>query len=242
MSKEIGKGKTLLILFLPAILNILIGFCIATVVAMDAIQRGVPPERIGLEVQKAMFTFSFYWSFIQVGVGLYVIKLLGGWSEVKEVYSRDDLLERPLRSIDLIVGLVVLTLAIIWGMQFISAMLFCGSWEVYMQRWQEIVAGIPWIAKLYYVAIAPFTAGIFEEIIWRHFGISQLEKFYSLNKAIIIQAVAFGFWHGISLHTIATMLIGLVYGYVYAKRRRLLLLSTAHVLVDIIGFGMVFLR
>jgi len=242
MSKEIGKGKTLLILFLPAILNILIGFCIDTVVAMNAVQRGVYAEKIALEVQKVMFTYAFYWSFIQIGFGLYAIKLLGGWSKVKEVYSGDDLLESPLRSVDLVGGLVVLTLAIIWGMQFVSAMLFCGSWEVYMQRWQGIVAGIPWIVKLYYVAIAPFTAGIFEEIIWRHFGISQLEKYYSLNKAIIIQAVAFGFWHGISLHTIATMLIGLVYGYVYAKRRKLLLLSTAHVLVDIIGFGMAFLR
>jgi len=111
---------------------------------MNAIQRGVPPEKIGLEVQKAMFTYAFYWSFIQIGFGLYVIKLLGGWGKVKKVYSRDDLLEKPLRSIDLIVGLVVLTIAIIWGMQFASAMLSCGSWEVYMQYWQGIVAGIPW--------------------------------------------------------------------------------------------------
>jgi len=199
-------------------------------------------RKLALKFRRLCSRMLFYWSFIQVGVGLYVIKLLGGWSKVKEVYSGDDLLESPLRSVDLVVGLVVLTLAIIWGMQFVSAMLFCGSWEVYMQRWQGIVAGIPWIVKLYYVAIAPFTAGIFEEIIWRHFGISQLEKHYSLNKAVIIQAIAFGLWHGISLHTIATMLIGLFYGYVYAKRRKLLLLSTAHVLVDIIGFGMAFLR
>ena len=60
----------------------------------------------------------------------------------------------------------------------------------------------------------------------------------STKRAIILQAIAFGVWHGISLHTIATAIIGLLFGYIYAKRRKLLLLSTAHVITDIIGFSL----
>jgi len=55
-----------------------------------------------------------------------------------------------------------------------------------------MVSEMPLWSKIYLVAIAPFTAGIFEEIIWRWFGIEQLEKYYSSRTANIIQALTFG--------------------------------------------------
>ena len=91
------------------------------------------------------------------------------------------------------------------------------------------------------VFIAPFTAGIFEEIIWRGYGINKLEQYVNTRKAVLVQAVAFGFWHGISFHTLITFLIGLVYGFVYARRRKLLNISIAHIVTDIIGFYLAFM-
>ena len=49
---------------------------------------------------------------------------------------------------------------------------------------------------------------------------------------------AFGM--AISLHTLVTALIGLAYGLVYAKRRRLLNISIAHIVTDIVGFYFAF--
>ena len=113
-------------------------------------------------------------------------------------------------------------------------------WEEYSRLWSEVVKGIPLYARLYMVLVAPFTAGIFEEIIWRWFGIESLSRYYSVNKAVIIQAIAFGLWHGLSLHAVATMIIGLIYGLVYARRRKLLIISSSHIVTDIVGFYLSF--
>lgn len=67
-----------------------------------------------------------------------------------------------------------------------------GGFEKYSEIWREMVSEMPLWSKIYLVAIAPFTAGIFEEIIWRWFGIEQLEKYYSSRTANIIQALTFG--------------------------------------------------
>ena len=128
-------------------------------------------------------------------------------------------------------------------MQYVNCLIYYqGSWEKYLEYWRVITSDLPLFSKIYFVAIAPFTAGIFEEIIWRLFGIEVLEKHFGLRKTLVIQALAFAIWHGFSLHTIATFIIGLVYGYVYIKRRKLLVLSIAHVITDIIGFSLAFLR
>lgn len=48
--------------------------------------------------------------------------------------------------------------------------------------------------------------------------INTLERGIGLRKAVRVQAIAFGFWHEISFHTIITFIIGLVYGWsIYAR-------------------------
>jgi len=116
-----------------------------------------------------------------------------------------------------------------------------GGWEGYMAFWREVVRGIPLWSKLYFVCVAPLTAGVFEEVIWRGFGVTQLEGHTSTQRAVLLQAVAFGLWHGLSPHALVTFLIGLAYGYAYAKRRRLLALSVAHVATDVVGFYFAFM-
>ncbi|HDI75381.1 MAG: hypothetical protein DRJ52_03800 [Thermoprotei archaeon] len=234
---NVGKGKALLVIFTPFILNMICSNVIAMSYVAGAMARGVPPEKIGILVAKAIFTYNFYWSVIQVGWGLYVVKLLGGWDIVKEKYSISDISEKPSVSIALIIALILLSQGIIMSMQYVNCLIYYqGSWEKYLEYWHEITSDLPLFSKIYFIAIAPFTAGIFEEIIWRLFGIEVLEKYFGSNKALIVQALAFAIWHGFSLHTIATFIIGLIYGYTYLKRRKLLVISTAHVITDIIGF------
>lgn len=230
-----SKRRILLLLFLPFVFNFAISTLIGWMAAYTAYKRGLKPEQIGREVMLAIFTYNFYWSILQVGFGLYAAKLMGGWTKLKRYYSKDDLLDP--KSLLLTLLLVVFSQGVIIGLQFVTAMLSYGGWETYYRIWRDLVSRLPLSSKIYLVAIAPFTAGIFEEIIWRLFGITSLEKYMSPRKANLIQALAFAVWHGFSLHTIATFIIGYVYGLIFIKRRKLLLLTTAHVITDIIGFS-----
>jgi len=235
---ELSKCKVLLILFTPFILNILISSIIGMYVSYNAYLRGLRGEEIGIEVQKALYTVNFYWSIIQVGIGLYVIKLMGGWSKFEEKLSFRDIRESPAKSLALIAALIMVTLGIIWFFLGLSAHMFYGGWGRFAESWKKVVAGLPLYSKIYLVAIAPFTAGIFEEAIWRWFGIESLSKHYSPRKAVAMQAIAFGVWHGLTLHAVATAIVGAIYGLVYLKRKRLLILVLAHIVSDIIGFSM----
>ena len=227
------QGRALTVLFLPAVINFLVpmafGFYVYSVIRS-------PPERIGFEVMKLVMTYNFYWSVVQVAFGLYAAMAMGGLEWLRGQYSAEDL--RGARDLALTAGLAAATIAVIWAFQFLNAAL--SGPEAYFKTWREVVTSLPLWSKLYFVAVAPFTAGIFEEILWRGYGISQLEKSMGTRRALVLQAVAFGVWHGLSLHTVATAIVGLLYGYVYARRRRLLLLSAAHTLADIIGFYFAF--
>ncbi len=241
MSQGLSKSKAIVLLFIPFILNFTISTIISGIVVKKALAEGVPYEEIGFRIMRELYTHSYYWSIIQVAIGIYIIKLIGGFDRLKELYSKSDFLEKPITSFAVMIGLVAFSLGIIFLEQFLISIQF-GDWKAYMESWNRIVREIPLASRLYLVMIAPFTAGIFEEIIWRVFGITVLERFMSTRKAIILQAVAFGIWHGLTWHAIVTFIIGLVYGYVFAKRRKLLVLSSAHIITDIIGFGLAFLR
>jgi len=132
----------------------------------------------------------------------------------------------------------MVTLGIIWCFLGLTAYMFYGGGDRFAELWRKIVEELPLYSKIYLVAIAPFTAGIFEEAIWRRFGIESLSKYYSPRKAVAIQAIAFGVWHGLTLHAVATAIVGAIYGLVYLKRKRLLTLILTHIIADIIGFSM----
>ncbi len=231
---EAKTSRIVLILFLPAILNMAISWIIASIVVSRLIAEGVEPARFGIEIAKVLFTYNFYWSILQAAFGIYLAKAMGGIEWLREKYSLKNF--EKTRSVLLIAGLVVVSLGLIFLEQFVNVFLY-GGWENFSEWWREVIGGIPLWSKIYLAAIAPFTAGIFEEIIWRCYGIETLEKRLGPGKANLVQAIAFGFWHGISLHTLITFLIGYVYGLVYLKRRNLIELSIAHILTDIIGFS-----
>ncbi|RLE73380.1 MAG: hypothetical protein DRJ37_00450 [Thermoprotei archaeon] len=242
----IGKSKQerlwfiILILFIPCLLNISISTIIGFITVRAALAEGKSFGEIGLDIARNIFKYNFYWSIIQVGLGLYLVKLMGGYKWLKDQFSFKDFSLSPVKSVLLISALFIIASTLIWSEQLIMAS-FYGGWRQHMEYWKNIVQALPFWSKAYMVLIAPFTAGVFEEIIWRGYGISKLEQHMSTTKAVIVQAIAFGFWHGISLHTLVTALIGLAYGLVYAKRRRLLNISIAHIVTDIVGFYFAFM-
>ncbi len=237
---QLRLRTVLLLLFLPAVANILISYAISAHAAVQAIAEGAPLREVGLRAVRAAYTYSFYWSILQVCFGLYAAKLMGGSRWLREQYALSDLTARPLSAAATIAGLALLSEGLIWAEQLVMAQLY-GGWEGYMASWREVVRGIPLWSKLYFVCVAPLTAGVFEEVIWRGFGVTQLEGHTSTQRAVLLQAVAFGLWHGLSPHALVTFLIGLAYGYAYAKRRRLLALSVAHVAIDVVGFYFAFM-
>ncbi|MGQ4833517.1 MAG: CPBP family intramembrane glutamic endopeptidase [Candidatus Asgardarchaeia archaeon] len=236
----LSKKKIYFILFIPFILNLSISFAISSYIYMKGIEAGLSYEEISFEIIKAIYTYNFYWSFIQIIIGVYAIKLMGGFAKFKEALKLEEMKNNLKGSLSVIVGLAIFSLIIIWSFQFLTAISY-GNIEAYFEEWRSIVAILPIYTKIYMVLIAPFTAGIFEEAIWRWFGIEKLEDYYSSSKANVIQAIAFGLWHGISFHTIATAIIGFTFGLAYVKRRRLGELIAAHIVTDIIGFGVAFL-
>jgi len=184
---------------------------------------------------KCLMTYNFYWSVIQAIVAYYAVRTMGRLEWLREQYSLEDV--EGLEGIALVAALALATVGIIFAFQYVSA-LASGSPEEYFGTWREVVGELPLWSKAYLVAVAPLTAGIFEEVFWRGYGLAKLEEYVGTKRALAVQALAFGVWHGISLHAVATALVGLLYGYVYAKRRRLLAISAAHVVADVIGFSL----
>ncbi|MGQ4913740.1 MAG: CPBP family intramembrane glutamic endopeptidase [Candidatus Asgardarchaeia archaeon] len=236
----LSKKKIYFVLFIPFVLNLSISFTISSYIYIKGAEMGLSFEEISFEIMKTIYTYNFYWSFIQIIVGLYAIKLMGGLTEFNKAFKFKEIKENFRGSLSVIIGLILFSLIIIWGFQFLTAIAY-GSMNAYFEEWKRLVAVLPLYTKIYMVLIAPFTAGIFEEAIWRWFGIEKQEEYYSSPKANVIQAIAFGLWHGISFHTIATAIIGFIFGLIYIKRRRLGELVAAHIATDIIGFGMSFL-
>ncbi len=92
--------------------------------------------------------------------------------------------------------------------------------------------------------------GISEEALFRGYMQTHLEKFYTVRKAILIQAILFGAWHfvwnlspfdpfGMLGYVEITSLIGLFFGYFYSKTRNLAPLVFAHGLFDSVPQGII---
>jgi membrane protease YdiL (CAAX protease family) len=92
--------------------------------------------------------------------------------------------------------------------------------------------------------------GISEEGLFRGYMQNHLEKVYTPKKAILVQAVLFGFWHfvwnlspfdpfAMAQYVFFTFVIGLLFGYFYCKTRNLTPLVFAHGLFDAVPQGIV---
>jgi len=107
----------------------------------------------------------------------------------------------------------------------------------YMRAFYRATRNAPFYAKLYLITAGALAAGICEEIIWRSYAITRMEKLMggSRLKPIVLSAILFGIWHGLSLHALFCFIYGLVMGYVFTRTRRLLPLMAGHWLTDVLG-------
>jgi membrane protease YdiL (CAAX protease family) len=98
---------------------------------------------------------------------------------------------------------------------------------------------IPLSLAVYGIAVTSLTAGVCEEIVWRGYLQTRLKHLLhgKVWMAIVLQAVLFGFWHSISIHTLFTAVFGLIYGVVYARTGRLTPIMVSHWLSDVVGFS-----
>jgi membrane protease YdiL (CAAX protease family) len=170
---------------------------------------------------------------VQVTLGSISLKML---SNRRNLYAFRDIYS--IRSILLLLGLVGFSFLMFFGEGFVNAYLYYeGSWDLYGKAWRATIQLTPIWARYMNALVVPFTAGFFEEAIWRGYGISALERSLTTKRAIVIQALAFGLWHVNPIHVIVTFVIGLLYGYVFVMRRRLLLLTLSHIITNAIGFN-----
>jgi hypothetical protein len=92
-----------------------------------------------------------------------------------------------------------------------------------------------------FLLVMPFMVcvGISEEILFRGYMQTHLERFYSPRRANLFQGLLFGFWHIVwyvstpdilymAGYVTTTFVIGLFYGYLYSKARNIVPLIVAH--------------
>lgn len=108
-------------------------------------------------------------------------------------------------------------------------------WNQFLSDYKRV----PLALAIYGIAVTSLTAGICEEIVWRGYLQTMFERLFRSKVwiAVLLQAVLFGLWHSISVHTIFTAIFGLIYGVVYARTKKLVPVMVSHWLGDVIGFS-----
>lgn len=95
----------------------------------------------------------------------------------------------------------------------------------------EMIESTPiWLLLIFVVILAP----IFEELIFRKLLMDRLLVLGD-KAAILMSAIAFGAFHGNLYQFFYATFVGLVFGYVYAKTRRVIYPIILHALVNFLG-------
>ena len=95
----------------------------------------------------------------------------------------------------------------------------------------QIISSSPlWLIILVVVIIGP----IIEELMFRKIFIDKLSV-YGDRLAIIVSGVAFGFMHGNLYQLFYAVAIGILFGYVYVKTRKIICTCLLHIMVNFFG-------
>jgi len=139
--------------------------------------------------------------------------------------------DKPLLSITIATGLVVLCMSLSYGLSLV----FGRGYDT------SILKALPLHVLLYLATVGSIIAGVCEEFTWRGYLLTRLEKLTGKTIiAVVIQAALFGFYHGFTMHALSTMIFGLITGFIYAKSRRLIPLMIGHWLNNAIGFSIAY--
>lgn len=115
---------------------------------------------------------------------------------------------------------------------------------------QMLIASYSIASFLFAMPFHTLCVGLSEEGLFRGYMQTHLEKFYTPNMAVLIQAAFFGIWHfvwdlspfnlaGMILYMAVTFLIGLLFGYFYSKSKNLVPLIFAHGLYNSFAEGII---
>lgn len=112
------------------------------------------------------------------------------------------------------------------------------AWKQFLNEYKRV----PLASVIYGIAVTSLTAGFCEEIVWRGYLQTRFQRLLrgKTLTAILLQAVLFGFWHSISVHTLFTAIFGFTCGVVYAKTKKLTPIIISHWLGDVIGFSVMY--
>lgn len=229
-----GARRAIAVISLPPILNLLYS---TAIYYLTRSQLAASPDTrlFTVHLVRNIYTYGFTWSLFEAAALALALRQMGaGW--LREKYRRGSLR----RDAGLAALLAAVTFAVLFAWQAVNAYTY-GGWARYSEFWRSVVEGIPAWSKLYLLLVAPFAAGFMEEILWRGYGVDALEPSLGRGKALIVQAAAFGLMHGPTAYALVAAAIGYLYGLAYFKAgRRLLPLTAAHVLVDVVGFWLSF--
>ena len=103
------------------------------------------------------------------------------------------------------------------------------------------MTGLHSLQIVFFILLVPVTAGFVEELIWRGYLIDKLlATGRSETMAVLYSSISFAFIHGFLLidKLAVTFLFGIIAGAYYVRQRNLLVLMTAHVMVNMLGYGL----
>jgi len=98
---------------------------------------------------------------------------------------------------------------------------------------EEEVTFYPW-ALVWWTVIGSLTAGIGEEAYFRGFLMERL-KWMKPGWLLVVTSLGFALWHGNPLIFPHTFVLGLLYGWVYLREKRLFPVMVGHALTNFIG-------
>ncbi len=227
------RFHVLLLSILPLILNILITpLAIITIVS--------PTEFLKSPIYYTYTYGLFFWSFyhlLLLWLALSFFKVEG--QNISDILG--PIRHKFLHTFLLIISLLILSVLIFQVIEpYINDLIYGqDAWKQLLNEYKRI----PLSSAIYGIAITSLTAGISEEIVWRGYLQTRFQRMLrgKVSTSIIIQAILFGLWHSISVHTLFTAILGFIYGFVYSKTKRLIPLMVSHWLGDVIGFSTMYL-
>jgi membrane protease YdiL (CAAX protease family) len=155
--------------------------------------------------------------------------------DLKEVIG--PVKDKPWLTVFMVTALLVLSMLLFQVIEPHVADLVYGQemWKEFLREYKKISLAL----AVYGIAVTSLTAGVCEEIVWRGYLQTRFEQLFHGRfwTAILLQALLFGLWHGVSVHTLFTAISGFIYGVVYSKTRKLLPIMVSHWLGDVIGFS-----
>lgn len=223
------RSHVLLLSILPLMLNILITpMVIISIVSLP----GFLKDPVYYVYTYGLVLWSIY-HVLLAWLALRFFKVEG--QNISEIVG--PLRDRFLRMVFLTISLLVLSVLLFQVVEpFVTDLIYGqDAWRRFLSEYKRV----PLPLAVYGITITSLTAGICEEVVWRGYLQTRFERLLRgrVLAAVLLQAVLFGLWHSISVHTLFTVIIGFIYGLIYARTRRLMPMMVSHWLGDVVGFS-----